>query len=130
MSFTAAIFDDPPLPSFPSAYGYNTLLLSNTSSAKLDTPFHEYVRTIQERLVLDESYSLTADVYATVTSYNDSVESHRHDYDFWNIPMASSSLFKHFSAAMNTFIREYFAMSNTSNKCHTNLRNPAGFQRN
>ena len=59
MSFTAAIFDDPPLPSFPSAYGYNTLLLSNISSAKLDTPSPEYVRTIQESLITDESYSLT-----------------------------------------------------------------------
>lgn len=85
MSFTAAIFDDPPLPSFPSAYGYNTLLLSNTSSAKLDTPSPEYVRTIQESLITDESYNLTADVYATVTSYNDSVESHRHDDEFWNL---------------------------------------------
>ena len=84
MSFTAAIFDDPPLPSFPSAYGYNTLLLSNTSSAILDAPSPEYVRAIQESLITDESYNLTADVYATVTSYNDSVESHRHDDEFWN----------------------------------------------
>ena len=83
-SFTAAIFDDPPLPSFPSPYGYNTLLLSNISSAKLDTPSPEYVRTIQESLITDESYNLTADVYATVTSYNNSVESHRHDDEFWN----------------------------------------------
>lgn len=84
-SFTTAIFDDPPLPSFPSAYGYNTLLLSNTSSAKLDVPSPQYVRTIQESLITDESYDLTADVYATVTSYNDSVESHRDDDDFWNL---------------------------------------------
>ena len=84
MSFTAAIFDDPPLPSFPSAYGYNTLLLSNTSSAKLDTPSPEYVRTTQESLITDESYNLIADVYATVTTYNASVESHRHDDEFWN----------------------------------------------
>ena len=84
VSFSGAIFDDPPMPSLPSAYGFNTLLLSNTSSAKLDAPSPEYVLAIQRRLMVDEAYNLTADVYATVTSYNNSVESHRDDDEFWN----------------------------------------------
>lgn len=84
VSFSGAIFDDPPMPSLPCAYGFNTLLLSNTSSAKLDAPSPEYVLAIQGKLMVDEGYNLTADVYATVTSYNNSVESHRDDDEFWN----------------------------------------------
>ena len=84
VSFSGAIFDDPPMPSLPSAYGFNTLLLSNTSSAKLDAPSPEYVLAIQGNLMVNEAYNLTADVYATVTSYNDSVDSHRDDDEFWN----------------------------------------------
>ena len=83
MSFTATIFKDPPLPASPRAYGFNTLLLSNTSSAKLDAPSPRYVRQVQASLIADETYNLTADVLATVTSYNDSVERLRDDDQFW-----------------------------------------------
>ena len=82
--FTASIFNDPPFPSFPRAYGFNTLLLSETSSAKLDTPSPPYIRRIQNSLLVDESYNLTADVFATVTSNNNSIEGLREDDDFWN----------------------------------------------
>ena len=84
MSFTAAIFDDPPLPEFPVPYGYNILTLSNTSGAVLDMPAPQYVREIQNELQDGESYDLEAEVYATVTTYNETVETHRDDDEFWN----------------------------------------------
>lgn len=82
--FTAGIFDDPPFPAFPRTYGFNTLLLSETSSAKLDAPSPPYIRKIQNSLMADETYYLTADVFATVTSKNNSIEGLREDDNFWN----------------------------------------------
>lgn len=82
--FIAATSNDPPIVDFPQAYGFNTVILSATSSAKLDAPFPEYLLSLQQGLRVDEIYALTADVFATVTNYNSSVESHRDDVDFWN----------------------------------------------
>ena len=84
VSFTAAIFDNPPFPAFPRTYGFNTMLLSETSSAKLDAPSPSYIRQIQTNLMTDETYILTADVLATVTSNNNSIEGLREDDGFWN----------------------------------------------
>ncbi len=84
LSFYSATYKDPVIPSFPQAYGFNTLLLSNESSAKLDAPFPDYVKSIQGDLRVGEAYVLTAPVLGTVTSYNKSIESHRDDDDFWS----------------------------------------------
>ena len=84
LSFYSATYKDPIIPSFPQAYGFNTLLLSNGSSAKLDAPFPDYVESIQGQLGVGEAYVLTAPVLGTVTSYNNSIESHRDDDDFWS----------------------------------------------
>ncbi|KAG8525252.1 uncharacterized protein KY384_008896 [Bacidia gigantensis] len=106
VSFTSATFADPPLPSFPSPYGFNTLLLSNTSSAKLDAPSPKYVRHIQTNLISDETYNLTADVLATVTTYNSSVETHRNDDQFWN----------HYLSLMHDPPNKYINQSDASDK--------------
>ena len=84
LSFYSATSKDPIIPSFPQAYGFNTLLLSNGSSAKLDAPFPDYVESIQGKLGVGEAYMLTAHILGTVTSYNDSIESYRDDDDFWS----------------------------------------------
>ncbi len=84
LSFYSATYEDPIMPSFPQAYGFNTLLLSNGSSAKLDAPFPDYVESIQGKLGVGEAYVLTAPVLGTVTSYNNSIESYRDDDDFWS----------------------------------------------
>ena len=84
LSFVSATFMDPPMPSFPQAYGFNTLLLSNTSSARLDAPFPDNVTSIQRALMVDEAYMLTAEVHATVTTFNKSIGAQREDDAFWN----------------------------------------------
>lgn len=73
----------PPKISRPRPYGFNMLLLSDTSTAFLDGPMPDYVTSLQQRLEEGETYQLTARVHATVTTYNDSVESHRNDSQFW-----------------------------------------------
>lgn len=84
LSFYSATHMDPIIPSFPQAYGFNTLLLSNESSAKLDAPFPDYVESIQVKLRVGEAYVLSAPVFGTVTSYNKSIESYRNDNDCWS----------------------------------------------
>ena len=59
-------------------------MLANGSSAKLDGPFPDYVESIQQNLGAGEVYELTAPILGTVTRYNDSIESHRDDNDFWD----------------------------------------------
>ena len=92
IAYYGATLDDQRFPSFPQAYGFNTLLLSNTSSAKLDGPFPDYVRSIQEKLTTSEAYMLTAGVNATVTSYNESIESHRDDDEFWDYYLSEMTM--------------------------------------
>ena len=60
---------EPPLPSFPQAYGFNTLLLSNTSAALLDAPQPVRVAEIQRMLDPRDTWYLHATVNGTVT-YN------------------------------------------------------------
>lgn len=73
------------LPTFPQAYGYNTLLLSNTSSARLDLPQSTYLQELQGQLAVDEAFTLSAvDVGGIVTTYNSTVETERYNDNFWN----------------------------------------------
>lgn len=68
----------------PRAYGFNTLLLSNTSTAVLDAPWSDTVDQLQSILGVDEKFTLRAQVYATVTRYNDLLDYHRDPNDtFW-----------------------------------------------
>lgn len=60
---------DPAFPSLPQVYGYNTLLLSNTSAALLDAPQPLRVAEIQGSLGKGEVWELTTEVHGTVT-YN------------------------------------------------------------
>lgn len=73
----------PPLAGLPRAYGFNMLLLSNTSAALLDAPMPDRVLSMQQALPIGTSLEVTIPVNATVVSYNNSVESHRDDDDFW-----------------------------------------------
>ena len=84
LPFASATFNDPNFPLFPKAYGFNILLLSNTSSARLDCPVPEYLQELQGQMTIGETYTLTADVHGVVTTYNDSIETHRDDDNFWN----------------------------------------------
>ncbi|KAL9614154.1 MAG: hypothetical protein Q9167_001364 [Letrouitia subvulpina] len=68
----------------PQAYGLNVLSLSNTSSAYLDMPMPDYMRSLQTQLNETNYFTLTAQVHGTVTSYNDSIEVNRNDAGFWN----------------------------------------------
>ena len=84
LPFTLATQEDPPLPQFPQSYGFNTLILSNTSSAALDGPMPDYVAHIQRALGTDDSLYLTANVHATVTSFNESILNERNNSGFWD----------------------------------------------
>lgn len=84
--FMAASSNDSiPPPSIPTAYGYNTLLLDNTSAALLDMPLPDYMSSIQQSLVGNDFWEVSATVNASVARYNASIESHRNKNDpFFN----------------------------------------------
>lgn len=86
LPFIAASADFETLPSFPQPYGFNNLVISNTSSAFLDAPLPSQVPLLQQSLHEDttSTFTLTADVHATVTTYNHSIETSRDDDDFWD----------------------------------------------
>ena len=63
---------EPPLPTYPRAYGFNILLPNNESTAMLDIPQPSYVSAIQQLLALGESWTITARVIATVATFNHS----------------------------------------------------------
>jgi len=68
----------------PRAFGFNTLVLSNTSTAVLDAPWPSTVSRLQTLLNVNEKFTLTAQVYATVTRYSDLLDQHREPEDpFW-----------------------------------------------
>lgn len=84
--FLAASSSDDILPSFanlPMAYGFNTLLLSNTSAALLDVPVPDYVSSIQQNLSASESWNISATVNGTVTTLNTSIAQYRDNDNFW-----------------------------------------------
>ena len=68
---------------FPIAYGYNTLLLDNSSAAMLDMPMPDYVSSIQQALTKDEFWNLSAPVNGILARYNSSTEMYRNDDAFW-----------------------------------------------
>ncbi|GAW27074.1 hypothetical protein SAMD00023353_6800030 [Rosellinia necatrix] len=63
---------EPPLPTFPEAFGHNVLLLNSKSAALLDIPHPSYVSAIQNLLDVGESWELHASVLGTVSKLNDS----------------------------------------------------------
>ena len=83
LPFMFSAQDNRPLPSMPQADGYNTLLLSNDSVAYLDTPMPNYIDQLQSGLNVDDAYMITADVHATITTYNKSIEGHQNNSDYW-----------------------------------------------
>ncbi|KAF5516318.1 hypothetical protein CGCS363_v000908 [Colletotrichum siamense] len=68
----AANLSEPRLPTFPQAYGYNLLLLDESSAASLDILPANYILKIQELLAPDESWNITAPVLGTVATFNES----------------------------------------------------------
>lgn len=80
------------LPSFPQPYGFNNLLISNTSSAFLDAPLN--IQPLQQSLQNDttSTFTLAADVHATVTTYNHSIETNRNDDAFWDFYLSQIGL--------------------------------------
>lgn len=84
--FMVASTDNVPLPThdqYPKAYGYNIVLLSNSSAAALDFPVSTFISQLQSSLEPGTYYNLTAQVRGTVATYNSTVESHRNDDAFW-----------------------------------------------
>ncbi|MCJ1337916.1 hypothetical protein MMC09_003200 [Bachmanniomyces sp. S44760] len=77
--------DDIPLPVslLPKAYGFNTLLIDNTSTALLDIPSPDYISSIQQNISNQESWTLSASVNATVARYNVSSQDHAYDDASW-----------------------------------------------
>ena len=87
--FLAATSDDSTAPSFSELqrpFGFNILLLSNTSAAALDAPVPDFVSHIQQSLKSSETWLLTAPVNGLVATHNSSLDSHRDDPNFWNSP--------------------------------------------
>jgi hypothetical protein len=86
--FLASTTDDVEFPSDlstkPRVFGYNTILLSNSSAAALDAPNPDHVSFLQQGLESDSSIILTANVRGTVAQYNSSVEDYRSDQQYWN----------------------------------------------
>jgi hypothetical protein len=90
--FLAASSDDSvSAPSIPTAYGYNTLLLDNTSAALLDMPLPDYVWSIQQSLSGSNYWTVSATVNATVSRSNSSIEAFRNsDGPFFNETIAGT----------------------------------------
>ena len=75
-----------PLPDFPAPYGFNTLMLSNTSAAMLDLPMPDYISALQAKLVGFTdlvTINISAVVHGTVNTYNTTVENNRFNATFW-----------------------------------------------
>lgn len=92
--FLAASSNDsvpPPFKSLPMAYGYNTLLLDNSSAALLDMPLPDYILSIQQTLKGADFWNISATVNATVARYNTSTEAYKDNDLFWQETINSSS---------------------------------------
>ena len=86
LPFIMASADYQNLPPFPQTYGFNNLVISNTSSAFLNAPLLDKVLTLQQSLQEDitSTYTLTANMHATVTIYNHFIKTNRDDDVFWD----------------------------------------------
>ena len=79
--------DDPPLPAFPHAFGFNTLMVDQNEVAMLDVPPPLGVLSVQSKLKPGESLNISSTVLATVVEYNATVEAHRREpvnSSWWN----------------------------------------------
>jgi hypothetical protein len=93
LAFLAASSNDsipPPFAELPKGYGYNTLLIDNTTAALLDMPVPDYVTSIQQNLRSGEIWNISASVNATVTKYNTSGEIYINNDSFWNYTFSQS----------------------------------------
>ncbi|KAL8840878.1 MAG: hypothetical protein Q9170_001142 [Blastenia crenularia] len=83
----ASSHDDRPLDlgSLPLAYGYNILLLDNSSTALLDMPAPDYISTIQRHMRIngEQAWRISASVHATVARYDAAWQSDPNDDSFW-----------------------------------------------
>ncbi|KIW89804.1 uncharacterized protein Z519_09233 [Cladophialophora bantiana CBS 173.52] len=64
-------------PQFPAVYGFNTILLDNTSTALLDLPSPDFLTSIQQNLTDGDSWSISAAVDEIIARYNASTSSYR-----------------------------------------------------
>jgi hypothetical protein len=96
----------------PKAYGFNTLLIDNTSAALLDVPAPKYVSSIQQNITNQESWTLSASVNATVARHNVNSQDHHYDNKSWE------HLFKEagFFSSYNLFYRKPLALGMLVNK--------------
>jgi hypothetical protein len=105
--------DDIPLSlADPKAYGFNTLLIDNTSAALLDVPAPKYVSSIQQNITNQESWTLSASVNATVARYNVTSQDYHYDNASWE------QLFKEaeFFSSYNLFQRKPMDLGMLVNK--------------
>lgn len=80
---TSRNFSQPSSTQFPVAYGFNMLLLDNSSAALLDMPESRSLMTAQRKLARNEFWHLSASVDATVARYNPSDE-YKKNSTIWN----------------------------------------------
>lgn len=59
---------EPQLPGFPQSYGYNILLLNDSSTAVLDTLQPDFITAVQDVLAVGESWVVNAPVIGTVAT--------------------------------------------------------------
>ena len=79
-----------PLPRLPKPYGFNTLLIDNSSTALLDVPEPEYVSSIQQNLTLHQSWTLSATVHATVARCDLTGDNQKNNDTFWALAFNGS----------------------------------------
>ena len=94
---------DPPLPTGPQPYGFNVLLLNSESTAMLDIPQPSYISAVQHLLAGGESWNITAEVIATVATFNNSRAENEAEYEsyfesFCHAGEASSGAYTHQSS--------------------------------
>lgn len=71
------------IPQFPAVYGFNTVILDNTSTALLDLPSPDFLSSIQQNLTDGEFWTMSAAVGGTVARYNSSTSSYKDNDAFW-----------------------------------------------
>ena len=69
--------------SLPAPYGYNTLLLDDSSAASLDMPTPDYVISIQQNLTMNETWTLSASVGGTVAKQATLTDDIRDNDTYW-----------------------------------------------
>lgn len=82
---------EPLLPMFPQPYGYNILLLNNSTTAVLDIFQTGYLAEIQTLLPLGASWLITAPVAATVAGLTDSKTKNPADFNTTYISACSDA---------------------------------------